>query len=96
MLLLSFCITVLAPVSEEMLFRAFLLPALQKVFGRWTAIILTTTIFAAAHLNLRVFLPIFVSSIVLCWIYERYQNIVYCMVAHMIWNMIALNMFFLL
>src|SRR6476646_5704173 len=40
---------VLGPVFEELLFRGFLLPLLQRVLGAWPAILLTAIGFALLH-----------------------------------------------
>lgn len=40
---------VLGPVFEELLFRGFLLPLLQKTLGPWPAIVLAATGFALLH-----------------------------------------------
>jgi hypothetical protein len=47
--LVAFFAVVLGPLFEELLFRGFLLPLLQRVLGAWPAILLTAIGFALLH-----------------------------------------------
>ena len=63
-------IAVGAPLSEELLFRGFLLPALTKSrIGFRGAAIVTTGLWAALHYNYSVFglIEIFIIGLILCW-----------------------------
>jgi len=42
-------LAVIAPVTEEIIFRGFVYPALTPRFGRWGAVLLTSLMFTAAH-----------------------------------------------
>lgn len=42
-------VTFLGPLFEELMFRGFLFPLLQRSFGGWTAIVLTALPFALMH-----------------------------------------------
>ena len=47
--LIAFFAVVLGPLFEELLFRGFLLPLLQRTLGAWMAILLTAIGFALLH-----------------------------------------------
>src|SRR5665213_3191886 len=49
LLLVAFFAVVLGPVFEELLFRGFLQPLLQRPLGAWPAILLAATGFALLH-----------------------------------------------
>src|ERR1700730_70387 len=49
LLLVAFFAVVLGPVFEELLFRGFLQPLLQRALGAWPAIVLAATGFALLH-----------------------------------------------
>ncbi len=87
-------LTVLSPIAEETLFRGFLYPPLRQMLGKWKAIVACGLIFAVAHRNLSVLLPLFAGGCGFAWLYARYENIYYCMAAHSVWNMIALLIYF--
>ncbi len=87
----------LVPLAEEMLFRSFLYPALRRnLRRRLPALLLTSALFAAAHWNLVAALPVFVGGIGFNLLYERYGSIWYNAVAHMIWNVLALVLLYLM
>jgi membrane protease YdiL (CAAX protease family) len=48
-ILAVFSLVVIAPVTEEIIFRGFLYPALCPYFGRTAAVFLTAVLFTAAH-----------------------------------------------
>ena len=93
LVMLIVIIVFLAPASEEMLFRAYLLPPLLNNFGRWPAYIISAILFAAAHQNVWVFVPIFAGGVGFAWLYDRYHNIFYNIIAHTTWNIIALSLY---
>ncbi len=65
---LSAC--VLAPVSEEVVFRGFLYPALKRYSQPWIAATAVAGIFAVIHLSLSALLPLFVMALLLTLAYE--------------------------
>ena len=66
---------VAAPVSEELLFRGFLQPALARWTGRWLAIVLSAAFFAAAHMDLYAMPPLLVLGIALACVYDRTRSL---------------------
>lgn len=96
LILLAVFTALLAPLGEEVAFRAFLLPPLLQRYRKWVAYIICGAIFAAMHLNLAVFLPLFAGGVGFAWLYGKFGDIYSNIVAHMVWNGIALFLLFLL
>ncbi|MEM9266865.1 MAG: type II CAAX endopeptidase family protein [Cyanobacteria bacterium P01_F01_bin.13] len=96
--LLLFFLTaaVAAPLFEEVLFRGFLLPSLTRYMPVWGAILLSSFIFAAAHLSLSEVLPLTLLGAVLAWVYVRSRNLLSPMLIHSLWNSATLVGLFLL
>ena len=84
-----------APISEELLFRAYFFPALQYRFGRRAGYLICAAVFAATHMNLWSLLPVFLGGLGFCWVYDKYRNIWYNVAAHMAWNGVALVLYFI-
>jgi membrane protease YdiL (CAAX protease family) len=75
-----------APFFEELLFRGFLLPSLTRYLPVWGAIIVSSLLFALAHLSLSEILPLTALGIVLGVVYTRSRNLLACMLLHSLWN----------
>lgn len=75
-----------APFFEEILFRGFLLPSLTRYFPVWGAIILSSFLFAVAHLSLSEVLPLMTLGMVLGFVYSRSRNLLSSMLLHSLWN----------
>ncbi|MEB3359679.1 MAG: type II CAAX endopeptidase family protein [Synechococcales bacterium] len=81
-----FTAAIAAPVFEEFLFRGFLLPSLTRYLPVWGAIVLSSLIFALAHLSLSEVLPLTVLGMVLGFVYTRSRSLLSSMVLHSLWN----------
>ncbi|MFM7267351.1 MAG: lysostaphin resistance A-like protein [Cyanobium sp.] len=77
---------VLAPLFEETLFRGVLLPVLGRRLGVFTAVLLSAALFAAAHLSLSEFLPLFVLGCGLGWLRLRSGRLGASVLMHALWN----------
>ncbi|NJM17471.1 MAG: CPBP family intramembrane metalloprotease [Richelia sp. RM2_1_2] len=85
-----------APLFEEFLFRGFLLPSLTRYLPVWGSILLSSFLFAAAHLSLSEILPLTALGIVLGVVYSRTRNLLAPMLLHSLWNSGTLLSLFLL
>lgn len=94
-IILIIFICLIAPLTEEMLFRAFLYPPLKRICGRTWGIILTGAIFALVHMNIWTFVPLCVGGIGFAWLYDRYGNLWVNFCAHVVWNVIVLVLYFI-
>lgn len=75
-----------APLFEEFLFRGFLLPSLTRYMPVWASILVSSFIFAAAHLSLSEILPLTSLGIILGIVYTRSRNLLAPMMLHSLWN----------
>jgi len=96
LLLVALFIVVLAPLAEEVLFRAFLYPPLRTRLGRNWGLLVSGLVFGAIHLNLAGFFSLALCGLILTWLYDRYQDIGVVIIAHGVLNGITLLLFFAL
>ncbi len=80
----------LAPIAEELLFRGMAFPLLLRYIRPVWAMLILSVIFAAIHLSLSAFLPLFVVSMALCLAYLVTGRIAVPIVMHVLFN--ALNL----
>jgi membrane protease YdiL (CAAX protease family) len=91
--LLVILATVVAPLTEELLFRATLFRYVRTRLPRLIALLLPGTIFAALHVNwltldgLASFLPLVTLAVVFSIAYERTGQIGTAIVAHALFNL---------
>lgn len=85
--------TLVAPLAEELLFRAALFRYLRTRIPRWLALLLPGTVFAALHVNwtnldgLASFAPLIALAVVFSLAYERTGRIGTAVVAHALFNL---------
>jgi membrane protease YdiL (CAAX protease family) len=91
---LIFCVTVLAPIGEEIFFRAFMMGALEARFSRPVGIIISSLVFGAVHENMWNFFPLFVGGCGFAMLYAKYRDISLNIIAHAVWNSIAVVFMF--
>jgi len=92
-------LVVLVPIAEELIYRVFLQSAILRIVrSRWTAVLLTSLLFAAAHWTAlpeggkHAIAPIFVLSLVLGASYERTGRLGVPIVIHASFNALNLMM----
>jgi hypothetical protein len=81
---------VLAPVVEEICFRGFLFQGFRARYGWITSMLLTSTIFAIAHLNLASLIPTFILGNLLAYLYQRTNSIWPGVILHVLINTFGL------
>ncbi|WP_445637177.1 Abortive phage infection protein [Nostoc sp. DSM 114161] len=81
-----FTAAIAAPFFEELLFRGFLLPSLTRYLPVWASIIISSLLFAIAHLSLSEILPLTALGIVLGVVYTRSRNLLAPILLHSLWN----------
>jgi membrane protease YdiL (CAAX protease family) len=77
---------VLAPLCEETLFRGFLYANLRRRMGVFPSMLISAGLFAAFHLDLGAFLPLFSLGCLFALVFEKTKSILPSMVAHGLWN----------
>ena len=86
--LIFFALTacLLAPFYEELVFRATVLPTMVRSYGAGIGVLLSSVLFAAAHLSLVEFLPLLVLGLGLGWLRLRSGRLSACVLMHAAWN----------
>ncbi|HQF37914.1 MAG TPA: CPBP family intramembrane metalloprotease [Opitutaceae bacterium] len=90
LLALTFVTVVLAPLGEEILFRAGLFRFARCLLPRWAALLLSSLAFASLHLNLVHFLPLTVLGLILALAYEKSGSLLVPVVAHALFNLTSI------
>ena len=81
-----FIFTLIGPITEEILFRGFLLGSLLKKCNKLTAITLSSIIFSLIHFQVEVILPLFILSFLISNLYLKTQSIQAAIYFHIINN----------
>ncbi len=85
--LLVFNVAILAPLFEEFLFRGFLFQQFRRFYSLPNAILLSAAIFAAVHLSIESFLPLFGLGILLATVYHTTRSLWAAVITHALWNL---------
>lgn len=87
-------ITLLAPVLEELLFRAAIQSELQLKYKPWIAILISSLLFGVVHLNPAQIPFAFMLGMMFGWLYYRTGSLLPGIVGHVLNNSIAtVNMY---
>jgi len=81
---------VFAPIVEEIFFRGFLFQGFRQRYGWVPAILISSAIFAAAHLDPIAFIPTFVLGSVLAYVYHRSNSVWPGIILHFLVNAFGL------
>ena len=85
-LLLIFTAVVVAPVSEEVIFRGYFYGVMRRYGGRWPAIILSAVLFGAIHVHPPALIALAVLAVALTLVYERTGSLWAPMLMHACFN----------
>jgi len=91
---LVFFAILFAPAVEEIFFRGILYPAIKQAGWPRSALWGTSALFAASHLDLQIFVPLFVLGVALAWLYELTDNLLASITAHGVFNGVNVLMLF--
>ena len=83
-------LVVVAPVTEETIFRALILGGLLRTRRPRTAILISAALFSGMHLNLGQVPATFLIGLVYGWIFYRTRSLSLCILAHGLHNGLAL------
>lgn len=86
---LFFLLVVVAPVTEELLFRGVILRGLLRRFHPWVAIGMSSALFAVMHMNPWQFITAFAVGMVSGWFFLKTGNLWPCIVAHALNNLMT-------
>ncbi len=85
---------VIAPVSEELIFRGFVFRGFRKQFGFLSAAVVSSIFFGLVHGQINVALDTFALGLMLCFLYEKTQSIWPSIILHSLKNGIAFYLLF--
>ncbi|WP_194140249.1 CPBP family intramembrane glutamic endopeptidase [Flavobacterium hungaricum] len=93
-LLFFTCVT--AGITEELIFRGYLLPRLEIVLkNKISAIVLSSILFGLMHIGYGTLLHIIgptVIGLVFAFQYEKYRNIKILILCHFLWDLLILTL----
>jgi membrane protease YdiL (CAAX protease family) len=81
---------ILAPITEEIIFRGAVYPIFKKFFGVFLSCLFSSLIFSLIHFNILSFFVLFVFSCALTYVYEKFNNIYIPIVSHSLFNAIMI------
>ena len=81
-----FFILLVAPVTEEILFRGIIVRGFEKNYTRRTAIVGSAVLFGMIHLNPWQFVSASIGGLLLAWIYIETKSLWPCIYAHAFYN----------
>ena len=85
-------IGLVGPLTEEVFYRGFLLAALVSPFGTVRAAVIASAIFAVNHGTISILIPVFISGMLLSWLYLKTRSLLPPMLAHAAQNLLALSL----
>lgn len=97
----SFCIAVIgaaiiSPIYEEILYRGVFYTFFRNRYGIWSGMFISSIIFTVVHIPTYNTLPVnFLSGVVFAWLYEKTNSILSAMIAHALFNFIAVLLTFM-
>ena len=83
---------VMAPVLEEIVFRGLMYTRLKKGLPIMAAAVITSLIFGTVHGTVIWAIYTFIFSLVLIWVFERFQSLAACIILHMAYNLSGMAM----
>lgn len=81
-----FTVVLVAPFTEELLFRGVLLRGFARRWGVWAGLFLSSALFALFHLNVWQALPAFAAGLLLGWVFLRTGSLWYPVGLHALFN----------
>ena len=79
----------LAPITEEILMRGYILHGLSKKHGVLIGILLSTLLFAILHINISQILSAFIGGLLIALLYMKTKSMSCCILAHILYNSIS-------
>ena len=82
-----FALVIVAPFTEELLFRGLILRGLLARYRTHTAILVSAVLFALVHVNPYQFCSAFLAGVFLAWLFVRTRSLWPCIIAHAFFNL---------
>jgi membrane protease YdiL (CAAX protease family) len=88
-LLLIFSAVIIAPISEELIFRGYIFGVLRRYAGRWWAMVISALVFAAIHAHIPSLAGLFVLAVALTLVYEGVGSLWAPILMHALFNSVT-------
>ncbi|MDE2786378.1 MAG: CPBP family glutamic-type intramembrane protease [Chloroflexota bacterium] len=85
----ALALAVWTPIAEETFFRGFILRGFTNRWRLIPALVASAAVFAALHLAPALLLPVFVTGLLLGWLYHRTGSLWPCIAVHAAQNLVA-------
>ena len=82
-------LAVATPVTEEIFFRGFVFSGLRARLGAGWAMVASAAVFSLFHLSVGVLIPVFITGLLLAWLYRRTGSLWPSIFAHAGQNALA-------
>ena len=79
-----------APLTEELMFRGIIMGGFLKRYSNWKAILVSSILFACLHVNPWQFITPLLLGILCGWFFLRTRSLVPCLIAHAVLNTLAI------
>ena len=86
-----FLLVIVAPVTEEVMFRGLILRAFLQRFRGGVAFLLSSILFGLVHLNPWQFVSAFALGLMFAWYYARTRSLVPCLTGHPLANALVVG-----
>ena len=88
-------IVIISPILEEIVFRKLFYRSLKKITTIGIAASVSSLIFGIIHFNVLSLIMLIFMSIFFTFIYEKYNSVIYPIIAHSLFNAIMLILIFI-
>lgn len=88
-------IVIISPILEEIVFRKLFYRSLKKITTIGIAASVSSLIFGVIHFNVLSLIMLIFISIFFTFIYEKYNSVIYPIIAHSLFNAIMLILIFI-
>lgn len=85
-LLLILTAVVIAPITEELIFRGYIFGVLRRYAGRWWAMVISALLFAAIHAHIPSLAGLFILAVALTLVYEGSGSLWTPILMHALFN----------
>lgn len=95
-MLIALAVIIIAPLTEEIVFRRIIFSWLAKYTSKWGALIVTSALFAIVHDSFAQFPALFALAIGLQLIYLKYNSLIPAIIMHASFNAISASLLLLI
>lgn len=87
---------IVAPLVEEIVFRGFFFQGLRQAYGSKKAILVSSLVFAAMHLQLEALIPTFILGCALAYVFDKANSIWPGALLHLLVNLLGIGIVMLM